>query len=113
MLCAIRMYNGRMKGTKEVHFTKARQHLSTIIDEVENTGTPVKILRHGKVAAVVIGAHEYRQRFEKKREWSLSGSMIAVKKGVDLAKAIQRSSDRNVENRQLKLKRSAKEFAED
>jgi prevent-host-death family protein len=106
------MYNHRMKGTKEVHFSKARQQLSTIIDEVENTGTPVKIMRHGKLAAVVIGAREYRQRFEKKREWSLAGSMIAVK-GVDLAKAIQRSSDRNVETRRLKLKRSAKEFAED
>jgi prevent-host-death family protein len=104
------MYNRRMKGTKEVHFSKARQQLSTIIDEVENTGTPVKIMRHGKLAAVVIGAREYRQRFEKKREWSLAGSMIAVK-SVDLAKEIQKSSDRNVENRRLKLKRSAREFA--
>ena len=101
-----------MKGTKEVDFSKARQQLSTIIDEVENTGTPVKILRHGKLAAVVIGAQEYRQRFEKKREWSLAGSMSGVK-GVDLAKAIQRSTDRNAETRRLKLKRSAKEFAED
>ena len=104
------MYNIRMKGTEEIHFSQARQRLSALVDAVETTGKPVKILRHGKVAAVLIGVQEYIQKFEKKTDWKLAGSLIPVQ-GVDLENSLRQLGDRNAGNRRRSLERSAKEFS--
>jgi prevent-host-death family protein len=105
------MYNFAMKGTKEIHFSQARQQLSSIVDEVQRTGKPIKILRHGKVAAVVIGPEAYRQKFEKK-EWKLAGSIIPVK-GVDLEKELQKLSQEHAEAWRRRMERRARELSED
>jgi prevent-host-death family protein len=101
-----------MAKMKEIHFSQARQNLSGIVDEVEKTGRPVTILRHGKPAAVVVSAVEYQMKFEKKANWKLAGS-LKFRKDFDIDKALAELSDRNAEARRSSLKRSAKEFGSD
>lgn len=102
-----------MTRPKEINFSEARQKLSAIVDEVEKTGTPVKILRHGKVAAVVIGDLEYQHKFEKKKKkWKLAGSLIPVK-GVDLEKALDELDQKNIKAHQSWLEKAKKEFLDD
>ena len=99
-----------MLKTKQIHFSQARQKLSSIVDEVEKTGKPVTILRHGKPAAVVISAVEYRMRFAKKGSWKLAGS-LKFRKGVDIEKALKEISDQQAEAWLLSMERMAKEFS--
>ena len=106
------MYNSGMAKTNEIHFSKARQNLSVIVDEVEKTGRAVTILRHGKPAAVVVSAAEYQMKFGKKANWKLAGS-LKFRKGFDIDRALEGLSDRHSESRRLSLKKSAKEFAAD
>jgi prevent-host-death family protein len=101
-----------MAKTKEIHFSQARQKLSGIVDEVEKTGTPVTILRHGKPAVVVISAAEFQMKFKKRGNWMLAGS-LKFRKSFDIDKALDEQSDRRAATRRLGLKRSAKEFASD
>jgi len=101
-----------MKKTKEVPLSEARQKFSTIVDEVEKTGKPVTILRHGKPVAVVIGYLEYRQKFGQKGEWKLAGS-LKIRKGVDIDKALKELSDRQAEASEFSLAQSIKEFQKD
>lgn len=72
---------------KEVHFSEARQKLSSIVDQVEKSGPPVKILRHGKVVAVIVNAEEYELKSRKRKPFKLAGS-IKLRKGIDIDKAI-------------------------
>ena len=72
---------------KEVPFSEARQKLSSIVDQVEKSGPPVKILRHGKVVAVVVNAEEYELKWRKKKPFKLAGS-IKFRKGIDVDKVI-------------------------
>lgn len=106
------LYNCAMKKTKEFHFSQARQKLSAIVDEVEKTGKPVTILRHGKPAAVVISPVEYQMKFGQKGEWKLAGSLKAVK-GVDIEKAIKESRAEGLKAWEKNMARLAKELAED
>lgn len=106
------MYNSVMVKNKEIHFSEARQNLSSILDRVQKSG-PVTILRHGKPMAVVLSHEEYQERFAKrKKEWKLAGS-LRIPKGVDLEKALKQLSDRQAEEWRLSIERSAKEFLED
>lgn len=98
-----------MVKAKEIPFSEARQKLSSIVDQVEKTGKPVKILRHGKVAAVVIGDLEYRAKFEARKKWKLAGS-IKFRKGFDIDKALKDISEENIRQHRLSLERSLKEF---
>src|SRR2546422_7400747 len=75
------MYNIDMS-IKEVSFSEARQKLSSIVDQVEKSGPPVKILRHGKVVAVVVNAEEYKLKSVRSKPFKLAGS-IKLRKGVD------------------------------
>src|SRR2546425_126965 len=72
---------------KEVSFSEARQKLSSIVDQVEKSGPPVKILRHGKVVAVVVNAEEYKLKSVRSKPFKLAGS-IKLRKGVDFDKFI-------------------------
>jgi len=72
---------------KEVSFSEARQKLSSIVDQVEKSGPPVKILRHGKVVAVVVNAEEYKLKSVRIKPFKLAGS-IKLRKGVDFDKFI-------------------------
>ena len=80
------MYNIDMS-IKEVSFSEARQKLSSIVDQVEKSGPPVKILRHGKVVAVVVNAEEYKLKSVRIKPFKLAGS-IKLRKGVDFDKFI-------------------------
>jgi prevent-host-death family protein len=99
-----------MARTKEIPFSRARQHLSVVVDEVERTGRPVTILRHGKPAAVVVSAVEYQSKFAKKGDWKLAGS-LKFRKGFDIDRALEDLSDRQSEARRLSVKQSAKALA--
>ena len=103
------MYNPLMLKVKEIPFSEARQKLTRIVDEVEKTGKPVKIVRRGKVAAVVIGDLEYRAKFERKKEFKLAGS-LKIKKGGDIDKDLKKISEEHIRQHELSLKRSFKEF---
>jgi len=110
------MYNSHMLKDmlkeKKIDFTEARQNLSNILDRVQKSG-PITILRHGKPAAVVISHDEYQLTIQrKKKPFKLAGSM-KIKKGVDIDKALQEISEKNIRESRLGLERSIKEFAED
>lgn len=98
-----------MAKVKEIPFSEARQKLSSIVNEVEKTGRPIKILRRGKVAAVVIGDLEYRAKFETRKKWKLAGS-LKFRKGFDIEKALKEISEENIRQHRLSLERSLKEF---
>ena len=100
-----------MAKDKTIDFTEARKSLSGILDQVQKTGQ-VTILRHGKPTAVVVSHKEYVAMEGKKRPWKLAGS-LKFRKGVDIDKALQELSDRNIQSRRLSLERSMKEFGKD
>jgi prevent-host-death family protein len=85
-----------MGKAREIHFSKARQNLSALVDEVARTGKPVTILRHGKPAAIIASPDEYRDRVRNKGVWKLAGS-IKVKDGVDLDTALNDLSKRQAQ----------------
>jgi antitoxin (DNA-binding transcriptional repressor) of toxin-antitoxin stability system len=72
---------------KEVHFSEARETLSSIIDQIESSKTPVKILRRGKPVAVVIHHDDYQAVLKNKRPFKLAGS-IKLRKDADLEKTL-------------------------
>jgi prevent-host-death family protein len=98
-----------VRKTKEIHFSKARQNLSAIVDEVSRTGKPVTILRHGKPAVIISSPAEYHDRTPSKGKWKLAGS-IKIKEGVDLDKALAEMSKRHAELAEESIRRSAEEF---
>ncbi|MDO8736654.1 MAG: type II toxin-antitoxin system Phd/YefM family antitoxin [Thermoleophilia bacterium] len=42
-----------------MHASEARNNFSELVNEVEYTHEPVLILKHGKMAAVMISHHDY------------------------------------------------------
>jgi|SRR6059036_2658069 len=80
------MYNTQVS-IRQVSFSEARQKLSSIVDQVENSGPPVKILRYGKVVAVIVNAEEYELKSQKKKPFKLAGS-IKIRKDIDVDKFI-------------------------
>lgn len=61
---------------KKVSFTDAREELSALIDEVERTGRPIAITRHGKPAVVLMNTEALEQKLDthERRLWTLRGS---------------------------------------
>jgi len=61
---------------KKIPFTDAREALSSLIDEVQKSGRPIAITRHGKPAAVLMNMEAIEHKIEKleKRPWMLRGS---------------------------------------
>ena len=76
---------------REVPFSKVRQQLSTMIDEVQKQARPVTILRHGKPAAVLISHDEFQSlqaRAKRRTKWKLAGS-LKLRKTVDIDKVLE------------------------
>jgi prevent-host-death family protein len=61
---------------KKVSFTDARAELSALIDEVQNSGRPIAITRHGKSVAVLMNMEALEQKLttQEQRAWKLRGS---------------------------------------
>lgn len=89
-----------MRKTKEVRFSQARQNLTAIVDEVEKTGQPVTIIRHGKAVAVLVGVREYEARLGE--TWTLAGSLQPVG-GVEVEKALNDLSRKRAEHTRRRL----------
>ena len=92
------MYNNCMKPTKksEVAFTEVRQNLTAILDDVQKSGKPVTILRHGKPAAVIISHEMYEQEIANQKPFRLAGS-IQVAPGVDIDAALAKAKQERIE----------------
>jgi prevent-host-death family protein len=91
---------------KEIPFSQARQRLTAILDEVEDSGKPITIVRRGRPAAVII-SHEVFQTYfgpPKGKRWSLKGS-IKVPPGVDLEKALEQQHQENIRMWKSRLKK--------
>ena len=56
--------------------TDAREELSALLDEVQNSGRPIAITRHGKPVAVLMNMEALEQKLaiHEKRPWKLRGS---------------------------------------
>ena len=93
--CTDRLYITAM-ASKLIPFSRARQNLTAIVDEVEKLGRAVTIVRNGKPAAVLVDPETYREFVEKSaRKWTLKGTMT-VKSGVDLDKAIEKARNERI-----------------
>jgi prevent-host-death family protein len=89
---------------KTIAFSQARQNLSTLIDEVEEFGRSVTIVRNGRPAAVIIDPGTYRELIENKPgKCTLKGSITApsVK---DLDQALS-----NAKRERIRLRKNIKE----
>jgi prevent-host-death family protein len=100
------MYTYRMKPTKksEVAFTEARQNLTAILDDVQKSGKPVTILRHGKPAAVIIPHEMYKQEIAKEKPFRLAGS-FKVAPGVDIDEVLAKAKQERIELWEKRVKR--------
>lgn len=96
---------------KEVHFSEARQQLSQIVDQVEKSGKPVTILRHGKPVAVVMSHKEYEARAKTKKPFKLAGS-LKFRKGIDVDKVIAEGRKEFGETLDSRRERLLKELQE-
>jgi prevent-host-death family protein len=61
---------------KKISFTDAREELSALIDEIQNTGRPITITRHGKDVAVLMNMEALEQKLsaQERKPWMLQGS---------------------------------------
>jgi prevent-host-death family protein len=61
---------------KKVSFTDARIELKALIEEVQKSGRPIAITRHGKPVAVLMNMEALEQKLagQVKRPWALRGS---------------------------------------
>ena len=104
----------RKKKAKEIAFSKARQQLSIIIDEVQKPDRSVTIVRHGKPAAVLISHDEFeflQQRARRKKKWKLAGS-LHLRRDVDIDKVLEDAKQERIQIIENNTKRFAKELNE-
>src|SRR3990172_4891604 len=97
--------------TKEIQFSKARQQLSTIIDEVQKAAGPVTIVRHGKPAAVLISHAEFQflqERAYRQKRWKLAGS-LNLRNTVDIDKVLEDAKQERIRIVEENIKRFARE----
>ena len=84
--------------SETVPFSKARQQLSAIIDEVQKSSRAVTIVRHGKPAAVVISHDEFeflQKRANRKKKWRLAGS-FNLRDAVDIDKVLEKGKEERI-----------------
>jgi prevent-host-death family protein len=76
---------------KKVPFTNAREELSALIDEVQNSGRPIAITRHGKPVAVLMNMEALEQKLatQEQRPWMLRGSGTWKANPAEVENAIQ------------------------
>jgi prevent-host-death family protein len=86
----INPYTFRMP-LKRVSFTNARVELSALIDEVQSSGRPIAITRHGKPVAVLMNMEAIEQKLtaDERRPWKLQGSGTWQGSEADLDSAIE------------------------
>src|SRR5947199_4754701 len=82
--------------SKRVTFSKAREQLSTLIDEVRRSGRPVTITKRGRPAAVLVNCEVFEQKMAgpKQKPWKLRGSGKIVK-GVDIDESIREMREKS------------------
>jgi prevent-host-death family protein len=99
--------------TKKVPFSKARQQLSTIIDEVQKDARPVTIVRHGKPAAVLISHEEFQSLTTRarKKTWKLAGS-LNLRKTVDIDRVLENAKQKRIRTAEQNAKRFIPELNE-
>jgi prevent-host-death family protein len=76
--------------SKHVTFSKAREQLSTLIDEVRRSGRSVTITRRGQPAAVLVSCETFEEKIAqpKTKPWRLRGS-AAWRGTIDVDEAIR------------------------
>jgi prevent-host-death family protein len=102
------MYNSDVKHIRRstVPFTEVRQNLTAILDDVENSGKPVTILRRGKPAAVIISHHEFQSRIAgRKQRFQVAGS-IKIAPGVDIGNVLAKAKQERIQLWKSRTKRS-------
>jgi prevent-host-death family protein len=90
--------------SKHVAFSKARERLSTLIDEVHRSGRPVTITKRGQPAAVLVSCETFGEKIAQPnpKPWRLSGSgawlgRIDVDEAIrKVRKSVQSSTDKRV-----------------
>jgi prevent-host-death family protein len=70
---------------KSIGFSKARNQLRRLLDEVQRSGRPVTILRRGKPQAVLVSYEQFEKKAGAQHSvpWRLAGSLRA-RRGVDI-----------------------------
>ena len=99
---------------KQVPFSKAREQLSAILDEVQKPAKCVTIIRHGKPAAVVVGHEEFQllqQQAKRKKKWKLAGSLI-FRKSLDIDSVLERAKRERIRSLEKNIAHFAKEWDE-
>jgi prevent-host-death family protein len=100
--------------TREVQFSRARQQLSTIIDEVQKPAGAVTIVRYGKPAAVLISHDEFQflqEKAARKKKWKLAGS-LNLRKTVDIDKVLEEARQERIRIVEKSVKHFVKEVDE-
>ena len=97
--------------TKTIQFSKARQQLSAIIDEVQKPASAVTIIRHGKPAAVVISHEEFAllsEREGRNKKWRVAGS-LKLRPKADIDKILDAAKQARIRIAAEKAARFAKD----
>lgn len=93
---------------RKVNASQARARLPALLEEVEQSGRPVTILRRGVPRAVIVSYEQFQRRFQSPRErpWRLAGSLRAHSRlDIDDAISKTRNSMRRSMSRRLRGKR--------
>ena len=91
--------------SKRVTFSKAREQLSTLIDEVRRSGQPVTITKRGQPAAVLVNCETFEEKIgqPKQKPWRLRGSAtwrgpVGVDEAIrEVRKSFERATEKRVE----------------
>ena len=100
---------------KKISFTDAREELSALIDEVQNSGRPIAITRHGKPVAVLMNMEALEQKLntEEKRAWMLQGSGTWEGDPADIDSTIKGIRKRFGASSQKRLEKLVREVPEE
>ena len=99
---------------KRIPFTEARETLSSLIDEVQKSGQPIAITRHGKPAAVLMNMEAMEHKIEKleKRPWMLRGSCQWIGDPADIDTAIREIRQQFKSSQQKRMDKLLREFSD-
>jgi len=100
--------------SRRVTFRKAREQLSTLIDEVRRSGRAVTITKRVRPAAVLVNCETFEEKIgqPKQKPWRLRGSAtwrgpVDVDEAIrEVRKSLQRSSKKRVQRMIRDLSRS-------
>jgi len=100
---------------KKIPFTDAREELSSLIDEVQSSGRPITITRHGKPVAVLMNMEALEQKLNtvEKRTWTLRGSGVWEGDPADIDNAIEGIRKRFATSSTKRLEKLVREVPEE